>query len=858
MLLRHALYRIPQEKIKSMRARAGAASATAGAFAAYYVTSSSTTTVSQKHPRSSSKRTPSPRVVFPPVLRTFLPLGGGNGVPVAHASSAKDGRDTQSTQGQGQNNRLEGLIPRFSKVQEALRGVGYSPEGGFPQIVVVGAQSSGKSSVLEMFAGEEFLPKGEGTVTRRPIILTLHNTSPRSGSGSGAASHEFPLAGTNRRGVEVFVPDSSGKERGTGLLPFSQAESAIRQANKDFTDRPLRVDVFSPDVVDLRLVDLPGLVMNPVAGQPKDLRKKVKVLVGSYAAQSCSVMLAVTPANSDPQTSEALRVCRKYDPRGERTLAVLTKCDLLVAEGEGQSSSSSSSPSSSSSSVADNARGGGAQDIAALGRQLASLPLRLGYVGVRCRSKAERERAAADLAGTSSSSSSSGLFGRSSTPANHRAAAAGEDEGTRSSAAAGNLAGALAAEASFFANADYSRAFARAGVETGTGHLAGSLNRLLESRLASQLPDIASRVRSDMQERRAELRSLGGPSPTSDRERADVIVREVSRFLDSYLGGGAADAVRRELAQTVYTEVHTACREAMPRFANTYQELQRKEFVKDLPKGAPEFWSGHDDVKYIRWREDMHRLLEDLYPRADRLASKCVDLLRDRVHPALEQSQLVSRPSLAAVVHSIVHQALGTSVDETTEHIRLLVRLEHNVSYNAEDLAGRYEGMRSASARAAKAGERLLASGGTAQKEVEATEKKGSAGGLWWLMGGSWGGNDTKPQKKESADSHDNPFRAESVKYGQLWTATYLDAMAERLATNIYNALCVEIIDNLDTRLRRECTVDLLDARREPAERNALLAENPGVEHQRNVIEVQLRELESADAVLADLLRQRR
>jgi hypothetical protein len=45
-----------------------------------------------------------------------------------------------------------------------------------PTVVVVGGQSSGKSSVLESIVGRDFLPRGSGIVTRRPLVLQLHKT----------------------------------------------------------------------------------------------------------------------------------------------------------------------------------------------------------------------------------------------------------------------------------------------------------------------------------------------------------------------------------------------------------------------------------------------------------------------------------------------------------------------------------------------------------------------------------------------------------------------------------------------------------------------------------------------------------
>ena len=71
---------------------------------------------------------------------------------------------------------MEQLIPIASKLQDVLGALGQSTSLDLPQIVVVGGQSSGKSSVLEGIVGRSFLPRGHGIVTRRPLILQLYNT----------------------------------------------------------------------------------------------------------------------------------------------------------------------------------------------------------------------------------------------------------------------------------------------------------------------------------------------------------------------------------------------------------------------------------------------------------------------------------------------------------------------------------------------------------------------------------------------------------------------------------------------------------------------------------------------------------
>lgn len=71
------------------------------------------------------------------------------------------------------NRGMEELIPLVNKLQDAFSSIGQSCHLDLPQIAVVGGQSAGKSSVLENFVGRDFLPRGSGIVTRRPLILQL-------------------------------------------------------------------------------------------------------------------------------------------------------------------------------------------------------------------------------------------------------------------------------------------------------------------------------------------------------------------------------------------------------------------------------------------------------------------------------------------------------------------------------------------------------------------------------------------------------------------------------------------------------------------------------------------------------------
>ena len=81
---------------------------------------------------------------------------------------------------------MEQLIPIVNKLQDVFGAIGQAPID-LPQIVTIGSQSSGKSSVLENVVGKGFLPRGTGIVTRRPLVLQLYNTSDRGDVGGGGS-----------------------------------------------------------------------------------------------------------------------------------------------------------------------------------------------------------------------------------------------------------------------------------------------------------------------------------------------------------------------------------------------------------------------------------------------------------------------------------------------------------------------------------------------------------------------------------------------------------------------------------------------------------------------------------------------
>ena len=99
--------------------------------------------------------------------------------------------------------------------------------------------------------------------------------------------------------------------------------------NVGISPNPINLRIYSPNVLTLTLVDLPGLTKVPVGDQPKDIERQIKEMVLKQIQKSNSIILAVTAANVDLANSDGLKLAREVDPEGQRTIGVLTKVDLM-------------------------------------------------------------------------------------------------------------------------------------------------------------------------------------------------------------------------------------------------------------------------------------------------------------------------------------------------------------------------------------------------------------------------------------------------------------------------------------------------------------------------------------------------
>ncbi|CAF1123738.1 unnamed protein product [Rotaria magnacalcarata] len=221
---------------------------------------------------------------------------------------------------------MDALIPILNKLQDVFNTVG-SESIQLPQIVVVGSQSAGKSSVLENIVGRDFLPRGTGIVTRRPLTLQLVYTPPED---KLVQCQNLGMSAPDENEFAVFT-----HIKGKIYTDFNEVRQEIEAetdrlgGKKNISNEPITLKIYSPKVVTLTLIDLPGLTKIPVEDQPLDIENQVRNLIMYYISNPNAIILAITPANVDFSTSEAVKFAKEVDPEGRRTLAVLTKLDLM-------------------------------------------------------------------------------------------------------------------------------------------------------------------------------------------------------------------------------------------------------------------------------------------------------------------------------------------------------------------------------------------------------------------------------------------------------------------------------------------------------------------------------------------------
>ncbi len=428
-----------------------------------------------------------------------------------------DEKEKRARAGEGaRDDQMMVFTKKMIEIRNILQKVGQSSTLTLPSIVVIGSQSSGKSSVLEAIVGHEFLPKGSNMVTRRPIELTLVNT-PESKAEYG----EFPDLGLRR------ITDFGSIQR-----TLTELNLAVPDA-ECVSDDPIHLTIYSPNVPDLSLIDLPGYIQVVGHNQPLELKQKISELCDKYI-QPPNVILAISAADVDLANSTALRASRRVDPRGERTIGVVTKMDLV-----------------------DATRG-----TAIL--QDKQYPLRLGYVGVVSRAPPV----------------SVGLFKKSSS-----------SSGSGSGSALMNV---IAKNEESFFSAHPLEFGPGADVAVGTTTLRKKLMHVLEQTMSASLQGTTDAIRQELEEATYEFKVQYNDRPLSAEsylaESLDAFKHAFKQFAEEFGRPQMLELLKRELDQRVLDLL--AQRYWNKPITDLVPVPPEPDALADLPKAAPDslYW----------------------------------------------------------------------------------------------------------------------------------------------------------------------------------------------------------------------------------------------------------------------------
>nr|ADX07527.1 MxA protein [Dicentrarchus labrax] len=211
------------------------------------------------------------------------------------------------------NQQYEEKVRPCIDLIDSLRSLGVEKDLALPAIAVIGDQSSGKSSVLEALSGVALL-RGSGIVTRCPLELKMKRKKEGEEWYGKISYQDFEEEIEDPADVEKKIRAAQDEMAGVGV---------------GISDDLISLEIASPDVPDLTLIDLPGIARVAVKGQPENIGDQIKRLIQKFITKQETISLVVVPCNVDIATTEALNMAQRVDPDGERTLGILTKPDLV-------------------------------------------------------------------------------------------------------------------------------------------------------------------------------------------------------------------------------------------------------------------------------------------------------------------------------------------------------------------------------------------------------------------------------------------------------------------------------------------------------------------------------------------------
>ncbi|KAH7347876.1 dynamin family protein [Plectosphaerella cucumerina] len=204
---------------------------------------------------------------------------------------------------------------------DKLSALGVGKIVDLPQIIVVGDQSAGKSTVLGAISQVRF-PVHGGVCTRFATELAL-SPSPRR---HVEASVRFKDSSKPAHTLRVDDFDQRDIQQ---IIATARDQMGLSETSREYSKDVLRLELEGPEMCHLTLVDLPGIYHNETDDQSPEGIQVVMDIVTSYMKKSNSIILAIISASGGFANQAVMREAAKHDPARERTLGVVTKPDLL-------------------------------------------------------------------------------------------------------------------------------------------------------------------------------------------------------------------------------------------------------------------------------------------------------------------------------------------------------------------------------------------------------------------------------------------------------------------------------------------------------------------------------------------------
>ncbi|KAG7377001.1 hypothetical protein PHYPSEUDO_012338 [Phytophthora pseudosyringae] len=251
---------------------------------------------------------------------------------------------------------LNGCVGDFNRATEDVTNILADVELTLPQIVVIGEEGSGKSSVLESVAMLPLFPRHVDICTRLPILLKLRRVSHGNVEVKGdpelmphCRGNSQPVNPPDKQQqIKMRLLYSDGREPIESERNFTPQEAAQLMSQwmeqivteqhddnklKGVVDHVLEIQVRSPHVPNLNLLDLPGIVAGKLIDEPEDMMQRTRALVEKYLKMPDTLVLAVVPAFERVRNSQAFQLVQQFKLT-DKTIGVLTMVDRALDDAD--------------------------------------------------------------------------------------------------------------------------------------------------------------------------------------------------------------------------------------------------------------------------------------------------------------------------------------------------------------------------------------------------------------------------------------------------------------------------------------------------------------------------------------------